>query len=327
MTKNLSITLKALPLMLLLSAAAFAQDKTGTDNPPPPPLQTPATAQAQAAPEKDFAPAQEDARPIQQNDLQLDTTAQTRKLPKAQEYEVPLSGIVLMPTALRGRGVNTLGPSLDINAAYYIGRLYGKNKASWSTRDTNYLDRIGLWTLSVDGKLLVQTEKGWRPAMAVGAIGMITFRDSSQAKLDSKSMNVSVSKNNTPQVASAYVVLSEHFGEKLIGSVGYMDGSYANFIPQLSEYLSPEALALDGMGSTSATSRSVLFGGLIWMIKPKYPIGIEFVIPQGAPKNPKLINLHLGSLLHMNFEISLLTYQGGYDVLGMFQFRYNFFPK
>jgi len=163
--------------------------------------------------------------------------------------------------------------------------------------------------------------------MAVGAIGMITFRDSSQAKLDSKSMNVSVSKNNTPQVASAYIVLTEHFGEKLIGSVGYMDGTYANFIPQLSEYLSPEALALDGMGSTTATSRSVLFGGLIWMVKPKYPIGIEFIIPQGAPKNPKLINLHLGSLLHMNFEISLLTFQGGYDVLGMFQFRYNFFPK
>lgn len=286
------------------------------------------TGQAPAAPDKEFTPSPDEARPIQQPlPLQQSTTAQVRKLPQAQEYTVPLSGIVLMPTALRGKGVNTLGPSLDINAAYYIGRLYGKNKAGWSTRDTNYLDRIGLWTLSIDGKLLVQTEKDWRPAMAVGAIGMVTFRDSSQAKLDSKSMNVNVSNNSTSQVGSAYIVFSEHFGDKLIATVGYMDGSYSNFIPQLSEYLSAEALNLDGLGTTTATSRNILFGGLIWMVKPKYPLGIEFIIPQGAPKSPKLINLHLGSMLHMNFEISLLTFQGGYDVLGMFQFRYNFFPK
>ena len=28
-----------------------------------------------------------------------------------------------------------------------------------------------------------------------------------------------------------------------------------------------------------------------------------------------------------NFDLAVLKYQGGYDVLGLFQFRYNHFPK
>jgi hypothetical protein len=43
--------------------------------------------------------------------------------------------------------------------------------------------------------------------------------------------------------------------------------------------------------------------------------------------SPKLINLHLGTLLKLNFELSYLTFKGGWDMLGMFQFRYNYFPK
>ena len=96
------------------------------------------------------------------------------------ESGVPLSGIVLMPTAYRGHGRNAIGLGLDINAAYYIGRLYGKNSYNWTTSKKNYLDRLGIWLLSADSKMQVQTEGDWRPAMSAGVQGILKFRDSPQ---------------------------------------------------------------------------------------------------------------------------------------------------
>ncbi|HOX21908.1 MAG TPA: hypothetical protein PLL10_00475, partial [Elusimicrobiales bacterium] len=238
---------------------------------------------------------------------------------------VLLSGIVLMPTAYRGTGHNSIGLNLDINAAYYIGRLYGKNSYSWTTRKENYLDRVGLWILSADAKMLVQTEQDWRPAIAAGALGMFTLRDSGQPKLDNPTVQVNVSNSN--KLASAYAVMSKKLKDKYIFSLGYMEGSIPDMIPSLSEFLTDAAMTLNGRDGQSATSRSMAFGGIIWLPRPDRPIGLEIMIPQGAPGSPKLFNLHLGSLLRMNFELSYLHYNGGWDLLGMFQFRYNYFPK
>jgi hypothetical protein len=104
-------------------------------------------------------------------------------------------------------------------------------------------------------------------------------------------------------------------------------------IYSLSEFLSKEAInttrSTQGLPALNKVNvpTSMLFGGFMWMPKKDSPIGVEFMIPQGAPLAPKLINLHLGTLLKLNFEISYLTYKGGWDMLGMFQFRYNYLPK
>ena len=71
----------------------------------------------------------------------------------------------------------------------------------------------------------------------------------------------------------------------------------------------------------------MVFGGFMWLPKKDSPIGLEIMVPQGAPQSPKLINLHLGTLLKLNFELSYLTFKGGWDLMGMFQFRYNYLPK
>ena len=47
----------------------------------------------------------------------------------------------------------------------------------------------------------------------------------------------------------------------------------------------------------------------------------------GAPMNPWLINFKIGYFVKLNFDIAYLKYQGGYDVLGVLQFRYNYFPQ
>ncbi len=244
---------------------------------------------------------------------------------KAPPEPVALSGIVLTPTAYRGYGLNSLGLNLDINAIYYIGRLYGKNSYDWSVRRTNYIDRIGLWMLMLDGKMVVQTEEGKRPAIAAGMLGNFMVRDAAQPSLNGTQ---TVSANNSELLYGAYMVASKRFfNNHIIASAGYMDGTENELLSNLSEYLSADALSLDGRTGQSATSRSALFGGFLWLPKPDRPIGVEIIMPQGAPMNPKLINLHFGTLLHLNFELAYLTYDGGWDMLGMFQFRYNYFPR
>ncbi|HBB68322.1 MAG: hypothetical protein A2X28_01595 [Elusimicrobia bacterium GWA2_56_46] len=243
------------------------------------------------------------------------------------ETKAPLSGIVLMPTAYRGRGKNSIGLGLDFNAAYYIGRLYGKNKYDWTVEKTNYLDRVGLWMLSADTKMLVQTEGRWRPAVASGVQGIFQFRDAPQPPINGTfNLTIKATGKKTASYANAYVVLTKRVHPKFILNAGYSDGDMPKVLYQLSEFLSKQAMSLNGVTDPSIPA-GMLFGGLMWLPKPDSPIGVEVMIPQGAPMNPKLFNFHLGTLLKLNFEISYLTFKGGWDALGMFQFRYGYFPK
>lgn len=247
-----------------------------------------------------------------------------------EEGRVPLSGIVLMPTAYRGRGRNAIGLGLDFNAAYYIGRLYGKNSYDWTVEKKNYLDRVGLWLLSADSKMQVQTEGRWRPAMAAGVQGILKFRDAAQPTLNQPSVSTKIDSKNTDSYANAYVALTKRLHPKFLLNAGYSDGDMPKVIYGLSEFLSKEAINLSNNRNTSDALRiptGMLFAGLVWLPRPSSPIGLEVMIPQGAPQSPKLFNLHLGTLLKLNFELSYLTFKGGWDLMGMFQFRYNYLPK
>ena len=61
--------------------------------------------------------------------------------------------------------------------------------------------------------------------------------------------------------------------------------------------------------------------------KPQYPLAVEFIKFNGAPLNPWLMNFKVGYFLHLNFDVGLLKFQGGYDLLGLLQFRFNQFPR
>jgi len=248
-----------------------------------------------------------------------------------EEAKVPLSGLVMMPTAYRARGKNAIGLGLDLNAAYFIGRLYGKNKLNWTIEKTNYIDRIGLWLLSADSKMQVQTEGKYRPAMAAGVQGIFKFRDAPQPPINGTfNLTVKATGNKTETFANAYMVLTKRLHPKFIVNAGYSDGDMPKVIYGLSEFLSRESINQTNNRSLTAPINiptGMLFGGIMWMPSLNTPLALEVMVPQGAPMQPKLFNLHLGSLLKLNFEISYLTFKGGWDLLGMFQFRYNFLPK
>jgi|GEM_PF-807710 len=252
--------------------------------------------------------------------------------PKLITPPVAVSGLILTPTAYRGLGrYNTPGLGLDFNAAYYIGRLYGKNSYQYSPEHTNYLDRVGLWLLEVDGKMQLQSETQWRPALAVGTQGILMFHDAPAA---------TVSPNNTPGVSAqvnqqtvqllgdAYVVASKDI-KNVRYSAGVMEGTIGNLPENLTEFLTSEELYLykGAPVGTESNTRTVPFASAFYLLKPDYPVGFEIMKFPGAAGNPTLINAKIGRLLKLNFDLGLITFQGGYDLLGLIQFRFNQFPS
>ncbi|MCX5785812.1 MAG: hypothetical protein NTX59_08980 [Elusimicrobia bacterium] len=278
------------------------------------------TSSTEAAASQPYQPPSQPYQPPSQ-------PSQPSQPAKYKDASIPLSGIVLMPTAYRGRDKNTIGLGLDINASYFIGRLYGKNSFSWTRTKTNYLDRVGLWLLTADAKMLIQTEGRWRPAVASGVQGIFKFRDAPQPALNQTvTLTVKATGKTTDTYANAYLVMTKRLHPKFLISAGYSDGDMPKVLYQMSEFLSKDALTLNGRAKQNVPP-GMLFGGFMWLPKTDSTIGAEFIIPQGAPQSPKLINFHLGTLLKLNFEVSYLSFKGGWDLLGMFQFRYNYFPR
>jgi hypothetical protein len=244
-----------------------------------------------------------------------------------------VSGLILTPTAFRGAGLhNTPGLGLDFNGTYFIGRLYGKNNYEYSPDRTNYLDRLGLWLLSADGKMEIQSDRGWRPAVAVGTQGTLMFRDSPQPTVAEQQTGVSVQVNaqSTRVLSDGYLVASKDL-RGVRASVGLMMGDFGDVAANLSEYLTPEALQFYkgplNVTVAAVASRTMPFASVFYLIKPDYPVGVEIIKFNGAFGDPYLIDFKLGRFLHLNFDVALLKFSGGYDALGLFQFRFNEFPR
>jgi hypothetical protein len=252
--------------------------------------------------------------------------------PKLITPPVAVSGLILTPTAYRGLGhFNTPGLGLDFNAAYYIGRLYGKNSYSYAPDHTNYLDRVGLWLLEADGKMQLQSETEWRPALAVGAQGILMFHDAPQptvAPNNAPGVTTQISQQTVQVLGDAYVVASKDL-KNVRYSAGVMEGTIGNLPENLTEFLTSEELYLykGAPAGTQAQTRTVPFASAFYLLKPDYPVGFEIMKFPGAAGNPTLINAKIGRLLKLNFDLGLITFQGGYDLLGLIQFRFNQFPS
>lgn len=264
-------------------------------------------------------------------DVELKTSTAAPK-PRLVTPPSAVSGLILTPTAFRGAGrFNTPGLGLDFNAVYFIGRLYGKNNYQFAPRQTNYLDRLGLWLLQADGKMQLQSDGVFRPAVAVGGHTTLMFRDSPQPTVTTPTVSAKINAKSTRVLTDAYVVASKNI-HNVRASLGVMQGNLGDLPAQMTEFLSPEALRFYKEGPPFAPvpdifSRTMPFGSVFYMVKPDFPVGFEVIKFNGANSSPMLIDFKLGRLLHLNFDLALLKYQGGYDLLGMFQFRYNQFPS
>jgi len=110
-------------------------------------------------------------------------------------------------------------------------------------------------------------------------------------------------------------------------SLGYALGNNGERVALLTEFLTDQALSFAGHPNQHATSKSTLFGSLMWLPHPNYPLAVEFMKPNGMALNPILLNFKVGYFLKLNFDLSYLRFRGGWDLLGQFQFRYTQYPR
>ncbi|TPW16996.1 MAG: hypothetical protein FD126_3750, partial [Elusimicrobia bacterium] len=177
-------------------------------------------------------------------------------------------------------------------------------------------------------KMQIQSENDVRPAMAVGAQGIFTFRDSPQPAIAQPNVSVNVSADTTRALGETYVVATKKFWKARV-SGGYSYGNAAERIALLTEFLSPQALQfnLGGTNPIEAKAKDTVFGSILFLPKPSYPLAVEVIRPNGMPLKPILFNFKLGYFLKLNFDLSYLRFQGGWDLLGQFSFRYTHFPR
>jgi hypothetical protein len=165
--------------------------------------------------------------------------------------------------------------------------------------------------------------------VAVGGQATLMFRDSPQPTVNTPAVSVKVDAKSTKVLTDGYIVASKDW-RGVRASLGLMQGNFGDLPSHLSEFLTPEALRFykgpQSVPVADVTSRTMPFGSVFYMLKPDYPVGFEVIKFNGAYGKPYLIDFKLGRLLHLNFDVALLKFQGGYDVLGLFQFRYNQFP-
>lgn len=253
--------------------------------------------------------------------------------PKFVAPPAAVSGMMLTPTAWRGAGrYSTPGLGLDFNGMYVIGRLYGKNSFANSPHHTNYIDRVGVWLLGADGKMQVQSETEVRPAVAVGGQGTFLFRDSGQPNVATNTgagatVAVNASQKTTRLLTDGYFVVSKKLGP-VRASAGLMEGNMGDAVAEFSEFLTPDSLTfLANQRGQTVRSRTMPFLSLFGLPKKSQPLGVEFIKFNGAALNPWMLNFKIGYFLHANFDLAYLHFQGGYDLLGVLQFRFNQFPR
>ncbi|MCD6413617.1 MAG: hypothetical protein J7L54_05690 [Elusimicrobia bacterium] len=207
-----------------------------------------------------------------------------------------ITKIVLLPTAYTRRG----GPNLDMDFTYYIGRLYGWHEKDFANPKT-YLDRVGVWLLSIDLKDTFQKEtNGSFVSSSFGLMLSYLFPESPA----SASQTFTIGREALTMY-NPYFVLSKKFGGVAFHS-GFVFGKMGRIFTYLTEFL------------PSGNYDGNLFYGGFSVLSRKVPFRIEFMKPKGAPDNCWLIHTHTGKVLHTNFEIAYLHYNTGYDFLGFF---------
>lgn len=225
------------------------------------------------------------------------------------------NGLILMSTAYRGMGRTDTGFTGDLQFAYYIGTLYGKQDEELSPLAL-YLDPISLWLLTGDVKFTFITEEHFPVAVAAGGKGgVLLFAGQQSASGGSFTFS---EKSELDYIWGAYTGLSKSIGDFGIHG-GYLFGSMGDPIFYLSKYMRHEE---------NERTRNVFYAGFDFPIIRRMNAALEIMYPVNAKlesdQHPVLVNLHIDRLF--NFDISYLRWDQGWAFLGYFNIRFTVYP-
>lgn len=237
----------------------------------------------------------------------------------------PPSGLVMTPTAYRRvpiyaspySAASRLFPiNVDLNAIYYIGKLYSHNELTELTNTRNSLfTRLGIWFLQLDAKVILEREGRYLPQIALGGEGTAMVRDTRQPTFQDPGIPAfSVKKENSRNFTSSFIALSKQVWW-FRSTAGWINGDSASKVVYLTEFLPKESVSDKGV-----------FYNMAFEPPGKFSVQWELIRPLDSKASPYLINLQIGRALRTNFDLAYLHYNQGYEVLGHLNFRFTLYP-
>lgn len=255
-------------------------------------------------------------------------------------YILPFHSVnVLTPTAFQSKRVAgehlvrtkylfakkpLFGLNFDFVTSYYIGRLFGKNNPDdrWEKDRYEYITRVGIWLLTVDGKIVFPYLEKKYLSLACGARYTFMYNDKPAPTPGAgEEFVIKPQEAKSKALPSGYIVLTKIWPRNTF-HLGTIFGKEDEIIPQLSEY----AYKYYYLAGYWPTRKNIIFFGLNTRLIPGINLKIEALHPLNHPLEPWLINFDLGKFLPANFQFAYFQYKYGWDILGYFNFRYTFYP-
>jgi hypothetical protein len=234
--------------------------------------------------------------------------------------------MALLPTAYSNRLDRTDGFNLDLLFSYYIGSI--AEKASGA--DIEWLNPLRTWMFTGDAKYGWLAESGSRPAVASGYLNTLLLQGGAPSSTGSSSGGL---KFTTQSLGSVYTVVSKKVGSRSAVHLGALRGNlrdalkFGGFFRRiLPNGNHPDLLPLFASGLEDvrgdSTPNAVYTGWDLPFLGSQWRF--ELLKPFPMAREPILFNTRIDRLF--SFNLAYERWQGGYAVLGYFNFRFTLVP-
>lgn len=237
------------------------------------------------------------------------------------------SGLALLPTAYVNRLGKESGVNLDLLFSYYIGSIVERGR---DDERTQLLNPLRLWLFTVDFKYTPFVETETRPAGAVGLLNTLLLEGSSPGATGSGGQGLRFTASS---LGSLYLALGKSLSETARVHAGYLRGNLRDpldgvsflrrFFPNRNH---GELLALFSEDLEEIRGEKppniVYTGGSFKALGTDWAVEVWKPFPYTL--NPILVNTKIEKLF--SFNLSYSRWDGGYSLLGYFNFRFTILP-
>jgi len=238
------------------------------------------------------------------------------------------SGMALLPTGFSNRVDRVDGLNLDLLFTYYIGAIAERRTGS---EGVEYLNPLRLWLFTVDVKQCWFDENGNLPGLSTGFMDTLLLLGSAPG---ADAAGGGSFKFTASSMGSVYTALSKTVASNTGVHMGYMRGNLRDVLGKLggtfrrlspnrnhSELLTLLSDDLEDVRGESApnivyTGFDTKFLGTFWRFEIWKPFPLS--------REPILLNTKIDRLF--SFNLAYEKWQGGYAVLGYFNFRFTIIP-
>jgi hypothetical protein len=236
------------------------------------------------------------------------------------------SGLALFPTAYSNGLYRSDGFNLDILFSYFIGSIVEKQRGL----PTETLNPLRLWLFTVDAKYGWLRENGDAPGIASGLMDTLLLQGGSPGATGTSTGSL---KFTAQALGSIYTVASKRLSKDTAAHIGIMRGNLAGigggskFVKRIlptgnfSNLMLQFASGLADERGESAPNIVYTGFNFKWL---GTPWRFEFIKPFPLTKHPFLIDSKIDRLFA--FNLSYEHWDGGYALLGYFNFRFTILP-